>query len=952
MKIKKSLSMLMLFTLAFSSISLSQVKAETNVISIKTNMESIEAKFNKIENANSYNAYIKKEDSNSIYAKLDDQLIFVNSDNVCVNALGLSSGKYYLKLIPIISGLEDESQKIELKDIEVKEEDRSGYAHDNNSNGCGAYNIDGTLRSDADVLYVTEETKNTITYNGKTGLVDILSSTLNKPLAVRIIGDIGAPVFNTIDYKNNVNIENDTVTKISDKIYDITIKDSNGNELSGTKTQKQLIDGGYNTLDDSYLPFTSTNSYGGLISKISSGTKTSKVDGVEYTYNNYDSYFNMIDIKNNNYITVEGVGSNASITQWGLTFKNCNYIEVRNLEFNDYPEDACSFEGSDYNETTLDKLKTGYIWVHHNTFNRGNNNWDVTYEQDKHNGDGATDFKGLKNVTVAYNLYNNNHKTGLVGGDGTHHQANFTFHHNWYRNCQARLPYGRQANMHMYNNFYDSSTGTNMQIHDGGYAFIENCYFKNLNKTFEIKANKTTQIPKIKSYNNIFDNCKYNNIDVNNITQETDYNNLVITDNRLYQMESDNIYDPNFDTNPDYFYYDSKNNKTKVSIMNLASELPELIPNISGAHIFDETTYNMVEGESSDPEEDKPVSYNNYSYVSALNDDFNSSREIIKTTSTPINPGLYYSVFYKESGATTNTYTDMTEYNYININNNSCNISDESSKDSGDKLSATTNCYYIFNENNKYNSSTVTYSLDVNLSIVASKWNIVSFITNGHTLSLYSNADKKFSLRYDDTEYLFNGQSGSYQTGLYNVLLIVDYDNDIITLKCNDLEYTLNNINLSSINGLSFTTSAGSARSYSFTNVNIEVEDNLMLGYQLGKYNENNIEYKAIRIIGKLEYKDIYSNLDSISSIYINIEIVDTNNNKTVLNQKITDVYESLSLNNGYVVCEEETNVRYFYQVIKGITNENVGYTINATSIINLVDGSVVYSTGFSYVIE
>ena len=42
-------------------------------------------------------------------------------------------------------------------EVEVTEHDRSGYAHFNNESGVGAYNNDGTLKSNAVVVYITEE---------------------------------------------------------------------------------------------------------------------------------------------------------------------------------------------------------------------------------------------------------------------------------------------------------------------------------------------------------------------------------------------------------------------------------------------------------------------------------------------------------------------------------------------------------------------------------------------------------------------------------------------------------------------------------------------------------------------------------------------------------------------------------------------------------------------------
>ena len=46
--------------------------------------------------------------------------------------------------------------------IKVLAHDRSGYAHFNYTRGVGAYNDDGSLKSNAIVLYVTNENKNSV----------------------------------------------------------------------------------------------------------------------------------------------------------------------------------------------------------------------------------------------------------------------------------------------------------------------------------------------------------------------------------------------------------------------------------------------------------------------------------------------------------------------------------------------------------------------------------------------------------------------------------------------------------------------------------------------------------------------------------------------------------------------------------------------------------------------
>ena len=71
--------------------------------------------------------------------------------------------------------------------------DRSGYAHWNYSSGVGAYNNDGTLKSGVTVIYVNNSNKDTVTYNGKTGLYNIFYSAKPENVVFRFIGTIGVP---------------------------------------------------------------------------------------------------------------------------------------------------------------------------------------------------------------------------------------------------------------------------------------------------------------------------------------------------------------------------------------------------------------------------------------------------------------------------------------------------------------------------------------------------------------------------------------------------------------------------------------------------------------------------------------------------------------------------------------------------------------------------------------
>ena len=915
----------------FTTASLFSVVAATNGIQkVYTGKECLAAEFDKITGATSYTAYIKGEDITS-YQQIDSQLVRVTDDKVRVDAVGLKAGTYSLKFES-----NNSNSFIELTDITVEADDRSGYAHFNYTSGVGAYKDDGTLKDNTVVVYVNEDNKNDVTasiYNTekekrevKTGLANILKAQRysNEPLDIRIIGTIGASTWNQIEYDPN-----GTYRKNKNLPIENVIGQNNVALPHQNLDESAIIDGEYNSLN------TSTYSkLNGLTNKIIYNSDD----------NEFDSYYNMLDIEYVSNVTVEGIGDNAKIEQWGFTWKKSNSIEVRNLTFNNYPEDACAFQGADTklsNKTTtsynIDSVPQGNIWVHNNTFNQGKNVWDVCQDQDKHEGDGATDVKYQKDITYSYNHYYENHKTGLVGGSENNITANVTFHHNWYHENQSRMPFARQANMHMYNNYYDSSTGTTMQIYAGAYAFIENCYFKDDNKTFELN-NKGYTTPAIKSFNNTFDGSE-TTTPATIVSSRTE---SVSNGNIFYKTINSTTYNySSFDTESNIFYYDSTKNESKVTIMNSASELPTLIPQVAGAGKLNEYTIYSVTGE----EEVVPaLVYDNTSIATYLDEDFgDSTMSITKTASTPENKGLYYKI---------TDDIDSNDYNNVTIINNRVKVYDNSGKDSiGDGNSRTTNAYYMFGSDNYFSSGIVKYSLDIEVP-VNSSWKIISFINNSNKeLALYSDSNKHLAIRYDGSETAIT--TSVYTAGTYHVVLEIDYSNNKLSLSVGENKATITNYTSGAIKGLLFTTSANSARTYYFDNVKIAVNANLKLGYQLGSYTKNNTKYNALRIIGKIEYDDIYKDLDSIDSVTIDVIVEDANGNQTKsVSQEITNIYKSLKISNGDTITDVGPKLRYYYTVVRGITSSYIGYKIKATSTINLKNGVKVECSGFTYEIQ
>ena len=54
-----------------------------------------------------------------------------------------------------------------------------------------------------------------------------------------------------------------------------------------------------------------------------------------------------------------------------------------------------------------------------------------------------------------------------------------TYHHNYYKNVNARLPLQRGGWIHVYNNLYDGISDSGINVRTGGYALIEKNWFQN-----------------------------------------------------------------------------------------------------------------------------------------------------------------------------------------------------------------------------------------------------------------------------------------------------------------------------------------------------------------------------------------------------------------------------------------------------------------------------------------
>lgn len=500
------------------------------------------------------------------YTTLDENLIVETDGKLECYILGIVAGNYDIKI-------EAESETAiatkSYTEISVSAQDRSGYAHFGSTEGVGAYNSDGTVKDGTKIIYVTNENKNTVnlTIDGTeyVGLVNILQAQYRSdtPLLVRVIGKITT---NQWSYKNDEPRLSDG-SNTTDDFFINTFSTEYGENLANLIV-KMKFNGGINGGGQTYNYRTTAE---GLtdVRITNGGTKYTSYKGSDFpTFSGKsvfddDSYYNMLEVKGSENITIEGIGTDAELFQFGIGFEECNSIEIKNLTFTDYPEDALNFLGGD----RADLANYARYWIHSCTFNRGYNAWDISGERDKFAGDGSVDFNNVSNVTVSYNEFNNPKKTMLFGSGDSEACMNFTMHHNYFYKVDSRLPLGRNVNIHSYNNLFDQCKNCS-DIRKNSYLFSENNYFNSSTKPFIPSSSA------IKSYGDVFAGSSKNGATiVSDRTQVVSIN---------CKPDNSTNYSA-FDLNSQLFYYDEVNQQSDVQVMHSALYVLQYVPTCAGA---------------------------------------------------------------------------------------------------------------------------------------------------------------------------------------------------------------------------------------------------------------------------------------------------------------------------------------------------------------------------------
>lgn len=151
-----------------------------------------------VNGATAYHVYYSGEGIND--QQVDDCLVRQYPEGFRVDVPGLKTGSYTLTVVAVDSNGQ-EMERATTESVDVKAHNREGYAF---TEGYvpGGYNLDGTVKNGAKILYVSAQTVNSITCNvsdGKkeveyTGLANILQAfgkgKDKTPLIIRVIGTI------------------------------------------------------------------------------------------------------------------------------------------------------------------------------------------------------------------------------------------------------------------------------------------------------------------------------------------------------------------------------------------------------------------------------------------------------------------------------------------------------------------------------------------------------------------------------------------------------------------------------------------------------------------------------------------------------------------------------------------------------------------------------------------
>ncbi|MET9843168.1 pectinesterase family protein [Streptomyces ossamyceticus] len=170
--------------------------------------------------------------------------------------------------------------------------------------------------------------------------------------------------------------------------------------------------------------------------------------------------------------TIVGSGTSGHIVGGGFFLgSGVHNVIIRNLTIRDSYQGTWNDKDHDFDAIQMDGAH--HVWIDHNDL--------------RHMADGLIDSrKDTTYVTVSWNRLSQNNKTFGIGWT-TNTTAELTIHHNWFRETEQRNPStDNVAHAHLYNNFLEDVSGTDIASSYGNYArgttrmVLENSYFQGM----------------------------------------------------------------------------------------------------------------------------------------------------------------------------------------------------------------------------------------------------------------------------------------------------------------------------------------------------------------------------------------------------------------------------------------------------------------------------------------
>ncbi|MCW5894116.1 MAG: T9SS type A sorting domain-containing protein [Bacteroidetes bacterium] len=172
----------------------------------------------------------------------------------------------------------------------------------------------------------------------------------------------------------------------------------------------------------------------------------------------------MMDVKDTYDISIICLGTDATISGFGIKMTRAKNIIVRNIKFMNSPDDGINIQADDAPNTG------NHIWIDHCTFTN-------CY-------DGALDVThGAEYVTLSWNHFFNHDKTCLLGHSNnqtTDTQLKVTYHHNYFNGTTQRHPRVRFGKAHVFNNYYVNNGIYGISSNLEADVLVEGNYFMNI----------------------------------------------------------------------------------------------------------------------------------------------------------------------------------------------------------------------------------------------------------------------------------------------------------------------------------------------------------------------------------------------------------------------------------------------------------------------------------------